>query len=244
MEKKNQVSQLHVDKMIRAIITNNPEIKNRRDRKFVVILIKDNRPISMCNDEGFAEFIHEFDSNYQIPCNKTIQQLVAESYNQTKEVLVAKLKHIISCSITTDLWTARSRNGYISVTYSFIDSDFNLCEAILVVKYIPYPHTSDNICSVLRKIISDWNLTGKVFTMTTNNGSNMVQARRLMNEVIRLPCTAHTLQLVVGKGLLSAETLIARAKRLTNFFSTPKQTEKLMEIQETCHTNNKVAKFF
>ena len=57
-----------------------------------------------------------------------------------------------------------------------------------------------------------------------------------MNEVIRLPCTAHT--------LLPAETLIVRAKRLINFFTTPKQTEKLMEIQESCHTNNEVTKFF
>ena len=56
MEKKNQLSQPRVDEMMRAIIINNPEIKNRRDRKFVAILIKDNRPISMCNDEGFAVF--------------------------------------------------------------------------------------------------------------------------------------------------------------------------------------------
>ena len=58
----------------------------------------------MCNDEGFAEFIHEFDPNYQIPCDKTIQQLLAEAYNQIKEILVVKLnEHVISCSITTDL---------------------------------------------------------------------------------------------------------------------------------------------
>ena len=75
--------------------------------------------------------------------------------------------------------------------------------------------------------------------MTTDNGSNMVKAGRLMNELTRLPCTAHTLQLVVGKGLLPAEVLIARAKRLINFFTSPKQTEKLMEIQKrTNHINN------
>ncbi|CAB5380236.1 unnamed protein product [Rhizophagus irregularis] len=92
-------------------------IKNSRDRKFVGILIKDNRPISICNDEGFVEFIHELDPNYQIPSDKTIQQLIAESYNQIKVVLTKKFsKDVISCSITTDLWTARSRNGYIGVT--------------------------------------------------------------------------------------------------------------------------------
>ena len=101
------------------------------------------------------------------------------------------------------------------------------------------PHTGDNICKVLRDIISNWNLTDKVFTMTTDNGSNMVKAGKLMSELTRLPCTAHTLQLVVGKGLIPAEVLIARAKRLINFFTTPKQTEKLLEIQKsTSHINN------
>ncbi|CAB4403622.1 unnamed protein product [Rhizophagus irregularis] len=134
----NQLSQTRIDEIIR----NNPDIKNSRDRKFVGILIKDNRPISICNDEGFVEFIHELDPNYQIP-------------------------NVISCSITTDLWTARSRNEYIGVTCSFIDNNFNICEAILAVQYVPYPHTGDNICEVLRGIISNWNLNGKVFTMTT-----------------------------------------------------------------------------
>ncbi|CAB5131700.1 unnamed protein product [Rhizophagus irregularis] len=142
----NQLSQTRIDEIIR----NNPDIKNSRDRKFVGILIKDNRPISICNDEGFVEFIHELDPNYQIPSDKTIQQLIAESYNQIKVVLTKKFsKDVISCSITTDLWTARSRNGYIGVTCSFIDNNFNICEAILAVQYVPYPHTGDNICENL-----------------------------------------------------------------------------------------------
>jgi len=232
----SQLSQPRIDEIIR----NNPDIKNYRDRKFVGILVKDNRPISICNDEGFIEFIREFDPNYQFPSDKTIQQLLAEAYNQIKNVLTKKFdENIISCSITTDLWTARSRSGYIGVTCSFIDNNFDVCEAILAVQYVPYPHTSNNICNVLRNIISNWNLTGKVFTMTTDNGSNMVKAGKLMNELTRLPCTAHTLQLVVGKGLVPAEVLIARAKRLINFFTTPKQTEKLLEIQKsTNHINN------
>src|SRR3954464_4769570 len=232
----SQLSQPRIDEIIR----NNPDIKNNRDRKFVGILVKDNRPISICNDEGFMEFIHEFDPNYQCPSDKTIQQLLAEAYNQIKVVLTKKFnEEIISCSITTDLWTARSRNGYIGVTCSFIDTNFEICEAILAVQYVPYPHTGDNICQVLRDIISNWNLTGKVFTMTTDNGSNMVKAGKLMNELIRLSCTAHTLQLVVGKRLMPADVLIVQAKRLINFFTSPKQTEKLLEIQKnTNHLNN------
>jgi len=126
----SQLTQSRIDEIIR----NNPDIKSCRDRKFVGILVKDNRPLSICNDEGFIEFIHEFDPNYQFPSDKTIQQLLAEAYNQIKIVLTKKLNEdIISCSITTDLWTARSRSGYIGVTCSFINNNFDICEAILAI---------------------------------------------------------------------------------------------------------------
>ncbi|CAB4492303.1 unnamed protein product [Rhizophagus irregularis] len=105
VQNNGQLSQLRIDEIIR----NNPDIKNNRDRKFVGILIKDNRPISICNDEGFSEFIHEFDPNYRFPSDKTIQQLLAETYNQIKTVLTKIFsENVIFCSITTDLWTARS----------------------------------------------------------------------------------------------------------------------------------------
>ena len=63
----------------------------------------------------------------------------------------------------------------------------------------------------------------------------MVKAGKLLknsDNITHFSCAAHILQLVVGKGLLSAERLIARAKRLINFFTSPKQTEKLIDIQK------------
>lgn len=84
-------------------------------------------------------------------------------------------------------------------------------------------------------------LDGKVFTITTDNGNNMVKAGKLLknhNNITRFPCAAHTLQLVVGKGLLPAERLVARAKRLINFFTAPKQTERLIEVQKSMKNVN------
>ena len=101
--RNNQISQPRIDEIIR----NNPSIKSNRDRKFVGILIKDNRPISICYDEGFNEFIHEFDPNYNLPSDKTIQQLLAESYNQIKSALTKKFSEdIISCCYAPVRWFA------------------------------------------------------------------------------------------------------------------------------------------
>ncbi|EXX57021.1 zinc finger BED domain-containing protein 1-like [Rhizophagus irregularis DAOM 181602=DAOM 197198] len=139
---------------------------------------------------------------------------------------------IINCSLTTDLWTVRSRMEYIGIMCAYIDKQFKLNEAILTIKYVLYPHTGEAIAEEIMSILSEWKLTDKVFTITTDNSSNMIKSARLIPRLIRIPYTAHTLQLVIGKGLLPAKVLIARAKRLMLFFTSPKQTEKLLEIQK------------
>ncbi len=53
-----------------------------------------------------------------------------------------------------------------------------------------------------------------------------------MEGVNWLGCTAHTLQLVIGKGMKLAEVLIARVKCLIDFFLQPKQSEYLEDIQQ------------
>ena len=110
----------------------------------------------------------------------------------------------------------------------------------MAIEYLKYPHTSENIVDCLNQIIKKWNLDGKIFTITTDNGSNMVKADKILknsNNITCFPCAAHTLQLVVRKGLISAEKLVARAKRLISFFTTPKQTERLIDIQRNMRQN-------
>ena len=44
--------------------------KNRLDKKFVGIIIKDDQPLSIRNDEGFCEFVKELDPSYELPGEK------------------------------------------------------------------------------------------------------------------------------------------------------------------------------
>src|SRR6266498_1129170 len=222
----------------------NPVRKNRLDKKFVGIIVKDNQPLSIRDDEGFREFVEDLDPYYELPSDKKVKELLAKGYNYCKQEIVCLFEQgVTSCSLTLDLWTSRSRAGYLGVTCSFVNAQFELHEAILAIQYLKYPHTSETIVECLNQIIHEWNLDGKVFTITTDNRSNMVKVGKLLknyNNITRFPCTAHTLQLVVGKGLLPAERLVARAKRLINFFTTPKQTERLVEVQKSMKNQHEV----
>jgi len=58
------------------------------------------------------------------------------------------------------------------------------------------------------------------------------------------PCAAHTLQLVIGKGLSSIKLLILRTKRLIDFFLRPKQSERLENIQKSSQIEVNVVRNF
>ena len=108
--------------------------------------------------------------------------------------------------MTTDLWTAKSRHGYLGVTIIWFSSDFKFREALLSYKHLLYPHTGESICEELFRIICEWRLETMVFTIATDNCANMVKGIRLLNNnyissVKRQLCVTHTLQLSVQEGL-------------------------------------------
>src|SRR5262249_51165852 len=144
-----------------------------------------------------------------------------QKINKAREIVTKNIKNIlneaISVSITCDLWTSRSKQGFLGVTCHYITESFEFKEIILAIKYLQHPHTANRIQEVLEEIINQWNLREKIFFCTTDNAANMKKMLNQIPWIKRLSCTAHTIQLVVGKGLLLAEILIARAKRVINF---------------------------
>lgn len=96
--------------------------------------------------------------------------------------------------------------------------------------------------------MDQWGIRDKVHIITTDNGANMKKAIKEMNLVASninwQPCAAHTLQLVIGKGLSLIKLLVLRAKRLIDFFLRPKQSERLENIQKNSQIEVDVVKNF
>jgi hypothetical protein len=203
-------------------------------RQFLVDwIIDDCQPIHVVTNIGLKHFLNELDPAFSMPCEETVKNIIYSAYNYS----FPQLKQLIqiqatSISLTMDLWTARNRQGYLGVTCSYFDQSFQLKEFALDVAYVRYPHTAENILNTLEEILMDWEIRNLIFNVTTDNASNMKKAVKIMDGVNWLGCTAHTLQLVIGKGMKPAEILIARVKRLIDFFLRPKQSERLEEIQE------------
>ena len=100
-------------------------------------IIEDLQPLYVVQSTSFRQLINELDPAFIMPDEKGIKKVIANSYNFTLPTLIEKIRvEAKSVSLTTDMWTAKSGQGYIGVTCSYIDSKFILHEVTLTVNYV------------------------------------------------------------------------------------------------------------
>ncbi|XP_050915432.1 zinc finger BED domain-containing protein RICESLEEPER 1-like [Lathyrus oleraceus] len=140
---------------------------------------------------------------------------VDEIFKTEKEALKKELANIPSrISLTSDMWTACTSEGYICLTAHYVDSNWNLKSKILNFCHMPPPHTGSEMSKKILDFLSDWGIEKKIFSLTLDNASanDVMQAhlkRQLVlqnwllseGEFFHYRCSAHVLNLIVQEGL-------------------------------------------
>ncbi|XVF23093.1 hypothetical protein REPUB_Repub13aG0008300 [Reevesia pubescens] len=128
------------------------------------------------------------------------------------------LKHMLKetpsrISLTSNLWTFITMDGYICLTAHFIDANWKLQKRILSFSFMPPPHTGVALSEKVYGLLAEWEIESKVFSMTLDNASandtfvdflklqlNMRNAFVGNCQFFHLRCCAHILNLVVQDG--------------------------------------------
>lgn len=108
-----------------------------------------------------------------------------------------------SVSLSTDCWTSRNVDSYITVTGHFINNFWQLESFNICTKEITHSHTSENLFETIQSVITEWKLDNKVQCISHDNAANITLAVKMMSldGIISNPCAAHTLQLCIKKAL-------------------------------------------
>lgn len=105
---------------------------------------KDFQPFSIVDDVGFQNVIQLLDPRYDLPSRKTLTDvLLIRQYEESKIKLLAIFEEVSYFSLTCDLWTSRSNEGYLTVTSHFIDTDLNMRCAVLSTNLMKGNHTAN-----------------------------------------------------------------------------------------------------
>lgn len=141
------------------------------------------------------------DSRYDVPSRIHFsEKVVPHMYDTVKGQVKSKLSEARQVALTTDGWTSRSTESYVTITACFIDNEWKLNNYILQTRAMPESHTGVNIASVIKEAIIEWGLPATP-PLVTDNDSNMTVAAKEANCFPHIGCYAHTLNLGAQKCL-------------------------------------------
>ena len=125
------------------------------------------------------------------------------------------LDEVEHCSMTTDFWTSRACEGFVTVTCHIIDKEWNYLSYVLNTYQVTIlSHTAEKKASELKAVTNRWNITEKVIRIVMDNASNMTVAVRLTPwKNLHVPCFAYTLNLIIQKANRSDTVLVELRRR-------------------------------
>ncbi|KAJ0002708.1 hypothetical protein NQD34_007857 [Periophthalmus magnuspinnatus] len=199
----------------------------------VVNMIKDSRPFSIMEDEGFVELMKIVDPNYILPNRKALKEMIEKKYNEAKEKSKEQLQKASALSLTSDMWTSINMEAYLAVTCHFFHDD-QLCSTLLGVKHFPQSHTAENFAEGHINLMEEWGIREITKFLITDGASNMIAMAKRLN-VRHTVCVADAINLMVKKSLDDAagmNELRTKCRKVATYFRTSTTAkEQLFQLQ-------------
>ena len=139
----------------------------------------DMQPSTIVEDKGFNKFVSLLDPKYQLPSRRNLMRKLPVKYDEVKQTVKNQLNFAPSVCLTTDIWTSRTTQGYMTVTCHFIDELWQLKSFVLETFHLHAAHTAENIAAELTRIAKEWNVSEKVVALVTDNAANAIAAARI-----------------------------------------------------------------
>lgn len=183
----------------------------------------DDQPLSVVENVGFRRLLSVLEPRYEIPSRPYFMDIMLPKlFEDVKNHVHNLLQEVSALSFTTDIWTSSvSPMSLLSLTAQWIDEEFVRHQVTLHAKSFRGSHTSQTIATAFNSMLQTWDIPKtSVHVVLRDNARNMIKAMSYA-ELPSLPCTAHTLQLVVHEGLLSQRSVadaVADGRKIVGHF--------------------------
>ncbi|KAK1877141.1 Zinc finger BED domain containing protein 1 [Dissostichus eleginoides] len=222
VRKKPKPGQLTLTEVFGAPLPPNSPRAQEITRCIGEYMAKDLRPFSVVDNSGFRRLVNTLEPKYAIPSRPYFSRTVLPAlYQETKAKVSQSLKEAECISITTDGWTSRATQSYITVTAHVMTSEVEIKSFFLQTRPLFTSHTGLNIAEVLKSAVLEWGLdNNQGIAVVTDNARNMDVAVREAGLSPHIKSFAHTLNLASKAGLNvnRASRLLGRVRRVAAFF--------------------------
>ncbi len=176
-------------------------------------------PAHIVSKDSSRRLIQTLDKRYQLPSRTHFTWVaIPEMYEKCKAGVEYELKQVKYYATTTDMWSSRMMEPYMSLTVHYINDNFEIKSRCLQTAFFPEDHTGENLSQGLKEALASWGLCEEQHvSITTDNGSNIVKAVTL-NNWTRLQCFRLRLHLAIGKLDFIIHLLYFTLKEHSTFF--------------------------
>ncbi|XP_055040058.2 E3 SUMO-protein ligase ZBED1 [Misgurnus anguillicaudatus] len=185
-------------------------------------IAKDMVPLITVEKDGFKQMIKTLDPRYEMPSRKYFSQVaIPNLYQKHRAKLETDLATVHHFAATTDMWSSRTMEPYLSLTVHFISEEWVLQSHCLQTSYFPNDHTGEFLAAGLKEAFDSWGLSEqKLVAITTDSGANIKKAIEL-NNWTRLQCFGHRLHLAIETAMKDdrIQRAVGVCKRIVSAFS-------------------------
>jgi uncharacterized protein YqgV (UPF0045/DUF77 family) len=183
-------------------------------------LINDERSLNLAESKYFGLFINELNESYEILSYYMIKKNL--KVKEKAENNISKiLKDLEYVSVTTDSWKSNTKDNYYTLHiyhYDIKEKNHIKCRS-LTAECLEEIHCRGEVLKELYEIFFDkYNIKSKIIASTTDGGTNIVKAFRMLN-ITNIHCSAHTLNIIVQGGFDELTEIFQKAKSLCSYFN-------------------------
>ena len=182
-------------------------------------------PLTFAASEGFSNFMKVVKPGY-VPCSSnTIKNRLKAMKTQIKPKIIEILEKAAGVSCTTDCWSSRKQEAYMTLTAHTIDEEWTPHSFTLSTREIDKRQNAANLSLAVDEMREEWGIQNKTTAVVTDNAKSILNAVKLLDgveETDDVACAAHSIQLSVNAGLKTRKIkkLLDKTAKVVSHFKT------------------------
>jgi hypothetical protein len=217
--------------------------------KLIQWLIVNLQPFNVVEQVEFQQFIHSLDPRYVLPCRQIIKESVKSLFSQRKVNIKSEVNSFASkIALTSDIWSSNYNNtAFLGITMHCINNNWEVKKCLLDIIPIEGSHTATLILTKLTDVLQYFNISNKIISLTTDNGTNMLACGRKLADELEAGfsnftfthnrCAAHIINIAVKAGMKYLDPSITKLRK---FVIKIKKSQLLIDdLKSICKIKNK-----
>lgn len=121
------------------------ERQEKIDQALAKMIAINQLPLAFATSTGFRHFMDVVEPSYKTPSNAKLKNRIKLLHDHLKQKVASQIDSATAVALTSDCWTSRAQDSYITVTAHTLDSEWKSQAFTLAMEAMQEWHMGENI---------------------------------------------------------------------------------------------------